>query len=223
MADTETCVRERYVYFPGCRLLGAGQSPPEDSGIIINERVRGKEPPVFSWCCLVLAQGRLLGPPDQVPVVKDDRPKAFREKAKDDFTGWTVWASSIVASRWAAAHAAEFSGRDVLELGSGCGLAGAPTFLLTTATHSRAPAVLERAAAPPPRARRPPCGHRLPPRERPPLRLQRGDGVEPRRERRRQLHCRRRRRSRRSARRRRRRRVHVARRGGRPGASDGLG
>lgn len=67
--------------------------------------------------------------------MKDDRPKAFREKAKDDFTGWTVWASSIVAARWAASRSAEFSGRDVLELGSGCGLAGAAT--VTISKHAR--------------------------------------------------------------------------------------
>lgn len=66
--------------------------------------------------------------------MKDDRPKAFREKAKDDFTGWTVWSSSIIAARWVAAHTAEFSGRSVLELGSGCGLAGA---ILNKRAHTR--------------------------------------------------------------------------------------
>jgi len=51
-------------------------------------------------------------------------PKAFKEKATADFTGWTVWASSVLLSRWILEHRDVFAAQHVLELGSGCGLAG---------------------------------------------------------------------------------------------------
>lgn len=114
-AVEQECVQEQYDYFP------VEEGRP--GGIRIYEKVICA---VDFLCCrsCVPERARLMPRLLQVPVVKGDRPKAFRERGKDDFTGWTVWASSIVASRWAASHSAEFSGRDVLELGSGCGLAG---------------------------------------------------------------------------------------------------
>ena len=58
--------------------------------------------------------------PDGEPSSK----KCFREKASDDFTGQTVWASSVLLGRWVLANADSLEGRSVLEIGSGCGLAG---------------------------------------------------------------------------------------------------
>lgn len=59
--------------------------------------------------------------------------KCFRERASDDFTGQTVWASSVLLGRWVIANADVFKGRSVLELGSGCGLAGLATACCTDA------------------------------------------------------------------------------------------
>lgn len=64
--------------------------------------------------------------------------KAFREKASDDVTGWSVWASSVLLGHWLQASeraAALFSGcgARVLELGSGCGVAGLAAAVRRTA------------------------------------------------------------------------------------------
>lgn len=64
-------------------------------------------------------------------------PKAFKEKASADYTGWTVWASSVLLSRWLLENAATLSGKTVVELGSGCGLAG-----ILAARSSKASTVL---------------------------------------------------------------------------------
>lgn len=64
-------------------------------------------------------------------------PKAFKEKASADFTGWTVWASSVLLSRWVIENKAAFDAKTVVELGSGCGLAG-----LVAATQTNARSVL---------------------------------------------------------------------------------
>jgi len=68
------------------------------------------------------------------PTRCDDGAKAFRERAKDDVTGWTVWGSAVVLSRWLLAHRVDAHLRDarhVIELGSGCGLSG-----ITAARHA---------------------------------------------------------------------------------------
>jgi hypothetical protein len=60
-----------------------------------------------------------------VPNMIDSGPaKCFREKASDDLTGWTVWASAVLLARWAMANPSVFAGKTVLELGAGCGLSG---------------------------------------------------------------------------------------------------
>ena len=52
--------------------------------------------------------------------------KAFKERAADDVTGWSVWGSSVVLARFVANidGRALVRGRRCLELGAGCGLAG---------------------------------------------------------------------------------------------------
>ena len=42
----------------------------------------------------------------------------------EDHTGNYVWPSSYVLAKWLSSNAAETQGKTVLELGSGCGLAG---------------------------------------------------------------------------------------------------
>ena len=59
--------------------------------------------------------------------------KCFREKANDDFTGWTIWSSAVLGARWIIEHADQFKGKSVLELGSGCGLTGLAIALCTDA------------------------------------------------------------------------------------------
>jgi predicted nicotinamide N-methyase len=61
--------------------------------------------------------------------------KAFREKAADDVTGWTVWSSSVILSRYIVENAAApmFRGAKILELGCGCGLAGITAAVVTGA------------------------------------------------------------------------------------------
>jgi predicted nicotinamide N-methyase len=52
-------------------------------------------------------------------------PKAFKEKASADYTGWTIWSSSVLLSRWILENKNLLEGKRCLELGSGCGLVGA--------------------------------------------------------------------------------------------------
>ena len=60
-----------------------------------------------------------------VPELHTQGPqKCYRERANDDVTGWTIWAAATLLARWVAAHPAVFAGRDVIELGAGCGLTG---------------------------------------------------------------------------------------------------
>jgi len=56
------------------------------------------------------------------PAVSDDSRKAFRELGKHDVTGWSVWGSSVVLSRFLAEQPQVVAGERVLELGAGCGL-----------------------------------------------------------------------------------------------------
>jgi predicted nicotinamide N-methyase len=50
--------------------------------------------------------------------------RVFRKRSTDDFTGWTVWGCSPVFARLAIERPELFDGKNVLELGAGCGLAG---------------------------------------------------------------------------------------------------
>lgn len=51
--------------------------------------------------------------------------KAFHDNvAEHDVTGVSIWSASIVISRWVLAHSDWFHGKDVVELGAGCGLPG---------------------------------------------------------------------------------------------------
>lgn len=63
-------------------------------------------------------------------------PPGFKSKASADRTGWTVWAGSIMLSRWIVENRDIFRGAHVLELGSGCGLAG-----LAVALHTESASV----------------------------------------------------------------------------------
>ena len=60
-----------------------------------------------------------------VPEMHTQGPtKCYRERATDDATGFTIWAASVLFARWVREHPELFAGRDVLELGAGCGLGG---------------------------------------------------------------------------------------------------
>ena len=61
----------------------------------------------------------------------------YREKANDDMTGWTVWASSVLLSRWILRETSSLAGLHIIELGSGCGLAG----LVAATTNARSVAL----------------------------------------------------------------------------------
>lgn len=50
--------------------------------------------------------------------------KVFRRKATDDYTGWAVWGCSPILGRLAIERPALFAGKEILELGAGCGVAG---------------------------------------------------------------------------------------------------
>eukprot|EP01052_Picozoa_sp_SAG31_P054174 SAG31_NODE_14275_length_817_cov_1.033426_1_plen_180_part_10 len=52
------------------------------------------------------------------------RERCYREKAVDDCTGLSVWASAVVLARWCAANPEELRGKRCIELGAGTGLAG---------------------------------------------------------------------------------------------------
>ena len=60
-----------------------------------------------------------------VPEMHTQGPqKCYREKATDDFTGWTIWAAATLKARWIAERPELFAGKDCIELGAGCGLTG---------------------------------------------------------------------------------------------------
>ena len=49
---------------------------------------------------------------------------SFGESPKDDLTGLSIWASAYVLAHWLVVEEGSLEGRAVMELGSGCGLAG---------------------------------------------------------------------------------------------------
>ena len=71
---------------------------------------------------------RELGPPPPDPAAPEapavGHQRCYREKAVDDCTGLSVWASAVVLGRWCAANPAKLEGKRCLELGAGTGLAG---------------------------------------------------------------------------------------------------
>jgi predicted nicotinamide N-methyase len=50
--------------------------------------------------------------------------KCYRERATDDATGYTIWAAATLLGRWILAHPEAVAGKDVIELGAGCGVTG---------------------------------------------------------------------------------------------------
>lgn len=69
-----------------------------------------------------------------VPEMHTSGPaKCYRERANDDYTGYTVWAASVLLSRWIIEHRDDFAGQRVIELGAGCGLSGLAAAACTTA------------------------------------------------------------------------------------------
>lgn len=76
-----------------------------------------------------------------LPVLKarelalDWNKDAFGTTADEDITGVSIWSASLILSRWVIDHAAEFDGKQVCELGSGCGVSGIASFLYTKASR----------------------------------------------------------------------------------------
>ncbi|TYZ61353.1 hypothetical protein PybrP1_009718 [[Pythium] brassicae (nom. inval.)] len=60
---------------------------------------------------------------------------AFGTTADEDITGVSIWSASLILSRWIIDHAAEFEGKRVCELGSGCGVSGIASFVYTKAAR----------------------------------------------------------------------------------------
>lgn len=81
---------------------------------------------VYDLGCSAGIRIRELAPsnPNLGGAVDPDREAAFREKAADDITGLSVWASAVMLGRWVDQNAGLFAGKDCLELGAGTGLAG---------------------------------------------------------------------------------------------------
>lgn len=78
---------------------------------------------------------------DALPVLKarelalDWTKDAFGTTADEDITGVSIWSASLILSRWIVDHTGEFDGKQVCELGSGCGVSGIASFLYTKASR----------------------------------------------------------------------------------------
>lgn len=78
---------------------------------------------------------------EALPVLKarelalDWSKDAFGTTADEDITGVSIWSASLILSRWIVDHADEFDGKQVCELGSGCGVSGIASFLYTKASR----------------------------------------------------------------------------------------
>jgi predicted nicotinamide N-methyase len=59
----------------------------------------------------------------------------FGTTAEEDITGVSIWSASLLLSRWVIDHANEFAGKQVCELGAGCGVSGLASFMYTTASR----------------------------------------------------------------------------------------
>ena len=81
---------------------------------------------VYDLGCSAGIRIRELAPsdPNLGGAVDPDREAAFREKAADDITGLSVWASAVMLGRWVHENAELLAEKDCLELGAGTGLGG---------------------------------------------------------------------------------------------------
>ncbi|DAZ97381.1 TPA: hypothetical protein N0F65_003404 [Lagenidium giganteum] len=76
-----------------------------------------------------------------LPVLKarelalDWNKDAFGTTADEDITGVSIWSASLILSRWVIDNAELFAGKQVCELGAGCGVSGLAAHLYTKASR----------------------------------------------------------------------------------------
>ncbi|KAF1774689.1 S-adenosyl-L-methionine-dependent methyltransferase [Phytophthora cactorum] len=60
---------------------------------------------------------------------------AFGSTAEEDITGVSIWSAALILSRWVIDHRSIFDGKQVCELGSGCGVSGLAVHKYTNAAR----------------------------------------------------------------------------------------
>ncbi|KAJ8539019.1 hypothetical protein ON010_g12852 [Phytophthora cinnamomi] len=60
---------------------------------------------------------------------------AFGSTAEEDITGVSIWSAALILSRWVIDHRDVFDGKQVCELGSGCGVSGLAVHKYTNAAR----------------------------------------------------------------------------------------
>lgn len=60
---------------------------------------------------------------------------AFRSTGEEDITGVSIWSAALILSRWVIDHRDVFDGKQVCELGSGCGVSGLAVHKYTNAAR----------------------------------------------------------------------------------------
>ncbi|CAH0473743.1 unnamed protein product [Peronospora belbahrii] len=60
---------------------------------------------------------------------------AFGSTAEEDITGVSIWSAALILSRWIIDHRDVFDGKQVCELGSGCGVSGLAVHKYTDASR----------------------------------------------------------------------------------------
>lgn len=60
---------------------------------------------------------------------------AFGSTAEEDITGVSIWSAALILSRWVIDHRDIFNGKQVCELGSGCGVSGLAVHKYTNAAR----------------------------------------------------------------------------------------
>ncbi|KAG7386635.1 hypothetical protein PHYPSEUDO_015419 [Phytophthora pseudosyringae] len=60
---------------------------------------------------------------------------AFGSTAEEDITGVSIWSAALILSRWVIDHRDTFDGKQVCELGSGCGVSGLAVHKYTNAAR----------------------------------------------------------------------------------------
>ncbi|CAI5704001.1 hypothetical protein KXD40_002452 [Peronospora effusa] len=60
---------------------------------------------------------------------------AFGSTAEEDITGVSIWSAALILSRWVIDHRDVFDGKQVCELGSGCGVSGFAVHKYTDASR----------------------------------------------------------------------------------------